>query len=147
MKKIFVLVLVLAAALTACAPDPVALAQADAIRARAEQDSADRAAARENPPVVTVQPPAPESPLPWLLSACLGGGIVATILTLILAIVAFRAAGSLGANVNNPQPPAPKIIIDRVGRGRYRITDNTGSRLLDWNNPVDVRLLEVVNYE
>ena len=140
MQKVFFMLLLMAM-LTACGADPVRQAEADAIRTRAAQDAADRTQARENPapaPVVVQD----GNSAPWLLLMCSFGFMVASGLAGLIAVAMTR---ELARGKAQPEQVVQRVIIDRVGRGQYRLTDVHGSRLLDMSSQADIRLLERVS--
>lgn len=154
MKKLVVLFAILMFVLPACgsANDPRALAEADAIRTRAAQDAADRAAARSAPAPVIVQAQSQGSDwFPWMMFSAAFGGLVICLMVIFL----MGIARSSQIQAQNDAPPAgrtfqvvqQRVIIDKIGRGQYRITENNATRLLDWSNPVDAQLLNEVSHE
>jgi len=130
-----------------CAPDPRLQAEADAIRTRAAQDAADRVQARQNPAPVAAQQ---ENSLPWILFFCSAGSVVASTLVLVATASLINRAGGrsigpkFGPDTSPLQMRRTVIFVTQVGHGMYRLTDASGSCLLDVRDAKDQLLLRAI---
>jgi len=137
--------------LIGCAPlDPAKMADAEAIRAKSEQDAKNQELIRSmaatyaaRPDITPVTPTAaPVVPsqqadvTPWVLVAIFSS--IASLSTVLALALAKRNRDIAEQFI----PTRQVTLIISLGNGRYRLKDDNGWRLLDTRNPADAHLLE-----